>query len=384
MTRVLIAGGGLAGGLLALRLAAKRRDVDVTILERAPTLGGTHTWSFHTSDLDGDAIALVGPLVERTWAGYAVRFPVHGRRVALQYASLRSERFDAAIRKALPHGVLTRAAVVAVTESGARLADGSWIAADCVVDARGPCTGQAHGVWGYQAFLGLDLELARPHGLAEPLLMDATVGQSGGFRFVYALPWGTQRILVEDTCYGGPELDREASRVRILQWAEREGWTVNGVAREEEGILPIPLAARLDDAWHEGPAAPIGVRAGFFHATTGYSLPWAARLAVSIAARPRLDTESVRAHVRAEAEREWESQGFFRLLNRLLFEAADDAARYRVLERFYRLPDALIARFYAGRLGWRDRVRLLSGRPPVPILRALRAAVPRRATEVSA
>jgi lycopene beta-cyclase len=384
MTRVLIAGGGLAGGLLALRLAAKRRDVDVTILERATALGGTHTWSFHTSDLDGDTIALVGPLVERTWAGYAVRFPAHRRRVALQYASLRSERLDAAVHKALPHGVLTRAEVVALGESGARLADGSWIAADCVVDARGPRTGPAQGAWGCQAFFGLDLELARPHGLAEPVLMDATIEQSGGFRFVYALPWGTQRILVEDTCYGGPELDREASRARVLEWARREGWIVNGVAREEEGVLPIPLTARLDDAWHEGPAAPIGVRAGFFHATTGYSLPWAARLAVSIAALPRLDTASVAAHVRARAEREWESQGFFRLLNRLLFEAADEAARYRVLERFYRLPDALVARFYAGRLGWRDRMRLLSGRPPVALLRAFRAAVNMRAPEMGA
>jgi lycopene beta-cyclase len=45
-----------------------------------------------------------------------------------------------------------------------------------------------------------------------------------------------------------------------------------------------------------------------------------------------------------------------------------------VLERFYRLPEPLVHRFYAGRLTFLDRARILSGRPPVPVLRAARSA----------
>jgi lycopene beta-cyclase len=377
MTRVLVVGGGLAGGLLALRLAA-RRGVDVTVLERAPGLGGTHTWSFHATDLDPETSTLVAPLIERSWDGYTVRFPTHERRVGLGYSSIRSRALETAVRAACPHGVVTGADAVELTASGARLADGSWISADCVVDARGPTPARPRGAWGYQTFLGCDLELERPHGLREPILMDATVPQVGGFRFVYVLPWDERTVLVEDTCYGGPELMRESSRARIAAWARDRGWTVRRIVREEEGALPIPLSVRFDDAWEEGAAAPIGVRAGLFHATTGYSLPWAARLAGSIAALPRLDTAAVAAHVRALAEREWRRHAFFRLLNRMLFDAADDEARYVVLQRFYTFPDRLIARFYAGHLQWWDRVRLLSGRPPVPIARALRAAVPAR------
>ena len=41
------------------------------------------------------------------------------------------------------------------------------------------------------------------------------------------------------------------------------------------------------------------------------------------------------------------------------------------MEQFYRRPEPLIARFYAGRLTWADRARILVGRPPVPVARAL-------------
>jgi lycopene beta-cyclase len=44
-----------------------------------------------------------------------------------------------------------------------------------------------------------------------------------------------------------------------------------------------------------------------------------------------------------------------------------------VLEHFYRLDPALVARFYAGRTGLLDKARILSGRPPVAIGRAVAA-----------
>ena len=66
------------------------------------------------------------------------------------------------------------------------------------------------------------------------------------------------------------------------------------------------------------------------------------------------------------------AQGFYRLLSRMLFEAAAPDERRRVMERFYRLPEPLIERFYAGRSTLADKARILTGRPPVPVRRALR------------
>ena len=55
---------------------------------------------------------------------------------------------------------------------------------------------------------------------------------------------------------------------------------------------------------------------------------------------------------------------FCRLLNWLLFCAYPQGERWQVLQRFYRLPEATIRRFYALDLTLADRARLLLGRPP--------------------
>jgi lycopene beta-cyclase len=83
------------------------------------------------------------------------------------------------------------------------------------------------------------------------------------------------------------------------------------------------------------------------------------------------DAGRVYSTVRAFAIARWRDRAFFRLLNRLLFRAAAPSARVRVLEQFYGRPADLIGRFYAARLTRLDRVRLLSGWPPVPLHRAL-------------
>jgi lycopene beta-cyclase len=61
------------------------------------------------------------------------------------------------------------------------------------------------------------------------------------------------------------------------------------------------------------------------------------------------------------------------MLNRMLFHAARPHERYKVLQRFYRLPQGLIGRFYAGESRTRDKLRILTGKPPIPIPRAVRA-----------
>jgi lycopene beta-cyclase len=58
-----------------------------------------------------------------------------------------------------------------------------------------------------------------------------------------------------------------------------------------------------------------------------------------------------------------------------MFRAGSPDQRYRVMQRFYRLPEELIGRFYAGEPSWADSVRLLAGRPPVPVGQALIAAL---------
>jgi len=97
-----------------------------------------------------------------------------------------------------------------------------------------------------------------------------------------------------------------------------------------------------------------------------------------VSALPDLSGPALTAAVKAHATTAWEARGFFRLLNRMLFRAAEPTRRYSVLERFYRLSEDLVGRFYADRLTLADKARILTGRPPVPVLRALSCLAERR------
>ena len=160
----------------------------------------------------------------------------------------------------------------------------------------------------------------------------------------------------------------------------RRGGRFESVLREEYGVLPIVLAGDCEAFWDEAQGvAQSGLSAGLFHPTTGYSLPSAVALAEHIADRftdvTALAAPTLFATVRAHALQRWRAQGFYRLLNRMLFQAAEPTERWRVMQRFYGLGEPLIGRFYAGRSTGLDRLRILTGRPPVPLRAALRAAL---------
>ena len=204
--------------------------------------------------------------------------------------------------------------------------------------------------------------------------MDATVDQRDGFRFLYTLPFTPTRVLVEDTRYSdAPHLDRDDFRRGIRAYARRMDWRPVVTEGEEEGVLPIVLSGDIEEHWSGLPAGvpAAGMRAALFHPTTGYSLPEAVRLADRIAASEDLSSGELLDMISARSRANWKRHAFFRRLNRMLFRAAEPAQRWRVMERFHRLPEALVQRFYADRLTRGDRLRILSGRPPVNPLRAL-------------
>jgi lycopene beta-cyclase len=241
-----------------------------------------------------------------------------------------------------------------------------------VIDARGPRS-TPHLALGWQVFVGRTLRLARPHGLTRPTIMDATVAQGSAYRFVYLLPFDPVTVLVEDTCYSdAPTLDREALRARIDAYARSRGWTVEAVAGEEVGVLPIALDGDIDAFWTDGePVARVGLAAALFHPTTGYSLPDAVATARMIAGLDDLSSPALRAATEARSKALWADRAFYRLLDRMLFRAAEPGRRWRVLRRFYGLPEGVVRRFYAGGSTALDKARILAGKPPVPIGKAM-------------
>jgi lycopene beta-cyclase len=213
------------------------------------------------------------------------------------------------------------------------------------------------------------------HGVVRPVIMDATVPQLDGYRFAYLLPLSATELLIEDTYYASSSLlDRDAIGARLDGLAATVATGPSEVISEENGVLPVLVEGTLDQLWPAADGVPrLGLAGGFFHPTTGYSLPDALANAMLLAEQEDLSAAAVCRLLRTRAERTWQERHFFQLLNRMLFRAAEPERRYRVLEHFYRLPPALISRFYAAKLSRLDKVRILSGRPPVPLVRALSA-----------
>ncbi|MDR7101385.1 lycopene beta-cyclase CrtY [Croceicoccus sp. BE223] len=371
---IAIAGAGLAGSLIALTLRARRPDLSVALVDKGESVGGNHVWSFFATDIADADRALVDPLCIARWDnGYDVLFPALERTLPTSYRSVTSERLDAAVRAALPADALfTGRAVASLDPAGLTLADGARIAAGTVIDARGLDGERLTRLsGGWQKFVGAMLECEAPHGLERPVVMDATVDQIDGYRFVYCLPFSPTEVFIEDTYYSDtPDLDVAALTARITDYAAARGWR-GTLGRFESGVLPVVTDANFAAFQAEGgEVAQAGVRAGLFQPLTSYSLPDAVRYASALAALPRIDHRSVLAWSRAYGRRHWRRGLFYRLLARMLFRAAEPDQRYRVLQRFYGLDGILIERFYAGASTLADWARVLTGKPPVPMGRA--------------
>lgn len=362
-----LVGGGLQNALLALALRHHQPAVRLALVETHASLGGNHTWCFHASDVSLSAEPFVAPLVEQSWPGYSVRFPELERRVASRYSTISSPHLNRVVTQAFerhPGSVLSLGVSATSIEPGrVRLSDGRELKGTFVSDARGPELSRPESPrerCAYQKFLGLELELDSPSPVREPLLMDARVSQHAGFRFVYVLPFEERRVLIEDTYYSeSAELARDRLRSELLAYAAAHGYRVRHVLREEVGVLPIPLHHRRAQTTTQ--PLRLGYAGGWFHPTTGYSLPVAVRLAERIATTNSHELPQMLERLADEHAR---NARYCVLLNRLLFDAFGLEAQRNVLERFYRLPQATIEHFYALSLSPGDQLRILCGRPP--------------------
>jgi lycopene beta-cyclase len=365
-----LVGGGLQSGLIAAALRAYQPERRVLILERAAALCGNHTWSCHETDIPSSCRDWFYEIPGRSWADYEVRFGQFRRVVPLPYRSIRAD----AVREFLHQlamasesrlQIVLGAEVVAVAATEVGLADGRKIAAECVVDCRGPSFTQVTGGRGYQKFFGWEVQLQRAWSDVRPLLMDVPTDQRAGFRFMYVLPFSERRLLLQDTYFSDTaEIDVAGSSRHVAAYLSDHGQADFTVTREEHGCLPMPFGSPLavDQQLRPSSGLAAGYRGGWFHVATGYSLPLALQVADAIARAP---IASVQAHLaELETRHQWRSR-FGGFLNRLLFRLVPPRERQAIFRRFYQsLPAGLIGRFYAHEFSRLDALRIFLGWPP--------------------
>ena len=365
-----IVGGGLQGCLVAHAVAWHQPEATILLLERTDELCGNHTWSFHETDIAEGARGWFDPLITHRWPGYRVSFPGLSRRVGIPYATITADRLREATLAlvggtgpaARPGRLVARTgeSCEILSPTVVRLGGADDISCRVVIDCRGRAAGGSPGGVGYQTFIGHEYETARRWPAAEPTVMDVPVDQADGFEFLYELPLGPDRVLLEYTRFHEePACDEtRATELIATRLAEADAASAK-LIRTERGCLPMPYVAA---SRHDGPALAGGYAGDWYHAATGYSMPLAVRFAELVArARP----DRINAEVGSAAARDGLRRGFARFLNRLLFCLVRPADRWKIFRRFYRvLPEPRIARFYAHRFTFTDAARIVVGWPP--------------------
>ena len=356
--KVDIVGAGLAGRLTAIALISKWPALDVRIIEPANSDGPSRTWCFHEGDLRPGTLSWLEPLICKRWSGYDVYFPKHRRQFTSGYYAIQSERFFSQTNALLQ----TRISTQARGDAEFTFVTTGW-----------PKSNDGFG-GGWQKFVGLDVTLEEPHGLLQPILMDATVEQVDGYRFFYCLPWSARSLLIEDTYYSNaPSLDLEKIKSRIRAFASLKGWKIKSVDRVESGSLPLAVSPSLQANVHNSVA--LGAASGLAHPVTGYTTSILFRQLEALIGVDEPSEKNFQQAIISENARIRKGFSYLHLLNQMMFRASRPEERYRILERFYTLPADLIARFYASELTLADRVRLLIGKPPVPLAKGARAFV---------
>lgn len=365
---VLVVGGGPAG--FALAGACAGRGLRTTLLDPAPGRPWRQTYAAWTDelpiDLPGSAVRCCP---ERTVAIAATRHELSRRYALLD---------NTALRDYLSHPELTvrsgTAVTVAHTHDGSlvQLTGGGALAARLVVDATGDrralCGGRPRRPAAEQTAFGVVLPSERLTELLAPeesVFMDwrrHSNGPADWPTFLYALPLGDGRTLVEETSLarrpglGFPELRR-----KLADRLSHYGISLSGNETQERVRFrvddPLPRVRGL---------LPFGAAAGLVHPATGFSVATALELAPRVAEAVQA---ALPAGAHAAAAAGWRVQwspaakavlalrrsGLHLLLG---LPAADLPAFF---EMFFRMPENRQSHYLSGREDVRGTAAAMAG-----------------------
>lgn len=369
---VIFAGLGFANAILAYRLRQVRPDLKMIILEKKEKTGGDYTWSFFSSDIDVHQMEWVRPLIKHQWDMHELIFPEYERLINGVYNSIPSESlFDSLEKSGIE--ILTGKKISKLSPEDVITDNGERFSADCVFDGRGPRENMKFSA-GYQKFVGIDVDLAEPHGMDHPIIMDVRLDQEDGFRFMYVLPWSDTSLMLEDTHYSNtPDYDVQYYKKKMVEYAGSKGWKVKEITRIEHGALLIPMESDPDAEDDIQKGIPvIGIRGEIYNPITSYATPGCIKLADLISNHPVIESAAIAKFIKEKKPCIIKNRKISYMLNKMIFKVAAPETRYKIFEHFYTKNDNLVKRFYSSSSILRDYLNLCIGVPPVPMHRIYR------------
>jgi lycopene beta-cyclase len=374
----LLVGGGAAGLSLAYHLAQEPRLATkrVLLIEPEAKDQNDRTWSFWA-----DEPTLFDGLAVGEWGRIAFRSPGFERVFdlkAYRYRTIRGLDFYQFVHRALAAlpaqftVVRGRASQLENTPAGVRVRTeaGEEFTARYAFDSRPPHIEPHPEQYRYllQHFVGWEIETTRDAfdpGVME--FMDFRGEQQHEARFMYVLPFGPRRALVEYTLFSAQILAKEEYEQQIVNYLKNALGLAPAeyrITAEEVGAIPMtdhPLPARVG-----AHIINLGTRAGRAKPSTGYAFrriqAQSARLVAALAAtgQPPADPTG--------------DQWQFRLFDTLLLDIMQrrgETTRDIFRQLFERNPVGRIFQFLDEKTSWADNLRIMNSVSAGPFMRSI-------------
>jgi lycopene beta-cyclase len=373
-----LVGGGAAGLSLAYHLAQEPRlgTKRVLLIEPEAKNQNDRTWSFWA-----DEPTLFDGLAVGEWTKIAFRSPGFEQVFELgeyRYRTIRGLDFyqfvhqELAARPAQFTVVRGRVTALENTTTGVQVLTeaGQEFTASYAFDSRPPAITPQPAKYRYllQHFVGWEIETTRDAFNPKVVeFMDFRGPQHHEARFMYVLPFGPRRALVEYTLFSAHMLAKEEYEAHLLDYLKNNLGLSPGeyhITASEVGAIPMtdhPLPARVG-----AHIINLGTRAGRAKPSTGYAFrriqAQSARLAVALAAtgQPPADATGDR----------WQ----FRLFDTLLLDIMQrrgELTRDLFGQLFARNPVTRILRFLDEKTSWADNLRIMNSVDAGPFMRSI-------------
>lgn len=384
----LIVGGGAGGLSLAYhlaqepRLAAKR----VLLIEPAAKDQNDRTWSFWT-----DEPGLFDGIAAHKWHKLAFRSPSFERVFTPKnytYLTIRGLDFYQFVHQALAARpaqftvVRGEVATLENTATGAlaRTTTGQEFLAHYAFDSRPPHLARQPTKYRYllQHFVGWEVETDHDVFNSDVVeFMDFRGEQQQEARFMYVLPFGSRRALVEYTLFSSQPLPKAEYEAHITDYLHTTlGLTSKQyrVLAEEVGAIPMtdhPLPTQMG-----AHIINLGTRAGRAKPSTGYAFQRIQRhsawLVAALAATGRPPTPPTGDH--------WQF-GLFDTLLLDIMQRKGETTRDIFTQLFQRNPVERIFRFLDEKTSWLDNLRIMNSVSALPFLRSIGQVLRGRASQ---
>lgn len=312
---VAIVGAGPSG--LALAGALARRGREVVVIDPAPTDPWKPTWSGFEDELPGV------PHRHR-WARTRVELDRGPLVRARPYVQVDKQTLQQRLLRDAPELLTDR--VVAVTPSGLEL-EGGALEARWVIDCSGTAQVLANNPppTAFQTAYGIEIETdgGHPWNPDEATWMDLR-GLQTPPSFLYAMPYGPDRVFVEETALAWrPAFPIEALQDRLHARLDQLGIRIRSVHETERCRIALDVAPH--------PHLAFGAAAGLVHPATGYLLARALSLAEPFA--DALEDPLARSRLLQPRLRRLHLLGLETLLR------SDGPATTAFFDTFFRQPD---------------------------------------------